>query len=149
MLVMRFPVVLFLTLGCALNTFAQVRQIERTKLPQDASVQSAYTDLLPIDEYACNYSQRWTYPVPKEQVVLRFTNDLQALETAQRSAPSNGELRLLTGLVAHLTYNLDVESAYTPALTLLQSAESEAGQDFRPAWFLAMHQCDPMIPSAV
>jgi hypothetical protein len=66
MLVMRFPVVLFLTLGCALNTPAQVRQIDPTKLPQDASVQSAYTDLLPIDEYARNYAQRWPYAVPKE-----------------------------------------------------------------------------------
>jgi len=146
MLVMRFPAVLLLTLGCTLNAFAQVQQIDRAKLPQDLSVQSAYTDLLPIDEYARNYAQRWPYPVPKEQVVLRFTRDLQALETAQRSTPSNGELRLLTGLVAHLTYNLDVESAYTPALSLLQSAESEAGQDFRPAWFLAMHQCESNDP---
>lgn len=143
--VMR-PVVLLLALGCALNVLAQVRQIDRAKLPQDASVQNAYADLLPIDEYARNYAQRWPYPVPKEQVVLRFTTALHALEAAQRSAPGNGELRLLTGLVAHLTYNLDVESAYTPALTLLQAAESDAGQDFRPAWFLAMHQCESNDP---
>lgn len=146
MLLMRLPVVLCLVLGCALNTLAQVRQIDRTKLPQEASVQSAYTDLLPIDEYARNYAQRWPYPVPKEQVVLRFKNDFRALEAAQHGTPTNGELRLLTGLVAHLTYNLDVESAYTPALSLLQSAESEAGQDFRPAWFLAMHQCESNDP---
>jgi hypothetical protein len=146
MLMMRLPIVFLLALGCALTAKSQIRQIDRAKLPPDASVQTAYTDLLPIDEYARNYVQRWPYPVPKEQVVLRFTNDLRALETSQRNTPSNGELRLLTGLVAHLTYNLDVESAYTPALNLLQSAQSEAGQDFRPAWFLGMHQCESNDP---
>src|ERR1700731_3949915 len=102
MLVMRPLAVLVITLGCALNTFAQVRQIDRTKLPQDAAVQSAYTDLLPLDGYARNYAQSWPYPVPKEQVVLHFTSDLQALEEAQHATPGNGELRLLTGLAAHL-----------------------------------------------
>lgn len=65
--------------------------------------------------------------------------DLRALEDAQRKAPGNGELRLLTGLTGHLAYNLDIESAYEPALQLLQAAEAEAGSDFRAGWFLAMH----------
>jgi hypothetical protein len=126
---------------CTPPTFTQIRQIDSTKLPQDPAVQQAYTDLLPIDQYARTFEAAWRFPIPQAKVTAQFTSALHALEKAQKQAPSNSELKLFTGLVAHLTYNLDVQEAYQPALELLQSLQDGAGADYRPSWFLGMHQC--------
>ena len=127
-------------LACLLTTsaFSQIREIDRSKLPQDGTVQSAYSDLLPIDQFARTYEAKWRFPVPKEEVASRFLLALHTLENAQKQAPANKELQLFTGLVAHLAYNLDIEEAYDPAMKLLQA---QANEDFRAAWFLGIHQC--------
>jgi hypothetical protein len=117
---------------------SQVRQIDSSKLPPDSAVQNAYKDLESIDQFARTYEQAWRFPVPKSEVQSRFRINLLALEDAQRRAPSNSELQLFTGLVAHLGYNLDIEEAYEPAMKLLRP---QAASDFRAAWFLGMHQC--------
>src|ERR1700730_7148398 len=80
---------------CATPAFTQIRQIDRAKLPQDAAVQHAYADLLPIDRFARTYEATWRFPVPKEQVTSRFLLALHALEQAQKQAPDNNELQLL------------------------------------------------------
>jgi hypothetical protein len=120
------------------TAFSQIRQIDRSKLPQDGAAQSAYSYLLPIDQYARTYEAKWRFPVPKEDVTSRFLLSLHTLENAQKQTPSNKELQLFTGLVAHLSYNLDIEEAYDPAMKLLQP---QANEDFRAAWFLGIHQC--------
>lgn len=122
----------------AISTFAQINQIDRTKIPQDSAVQQVYTDLLPMDQFARTYEATWRFPVPKAQVAYRFRSGLHTLEKAQREAPANTELQLFTGLVAHLAYNLDIEEAYDPAIKLLQT---RADDDYRAAWFLGIHQC--------
>jgi len=120
------------------SALSQIRQIDRSKLPQDGAVQSAYSDLVPIDQFARTYEAKWRFPVPKDQVASRFLLALHTLENAQKQAPTNKELQLFTGLVAHLAYNLDIEEAYDPAMKLLQPL---ANEDFRAAWFLGIHQC--------
>jgi hypothetical protein len=122
---------------------SQVNQIDRSKLPQDSAVQSAYSDLLPIDQFARTYEAKWRFPVPKEQVASRFLLALHTLENAQKQAPANKELQIFTGLVAHLAYNLDIEEAYDPAMKLLQA---QASEDLRAAWFLGIHQCQSNNP---
>jgi hypothetical protein len=128
---------------CATSTLAQIRQIDSSKLPQDSAVQLVYKDLLPIDQFARTYEAKWRFPVPKADVTSRFSLALLTLEKAQKQDPSNKELQLFTGLVAHLAYNLDVEEAYDPAMKLLQA---QAGEDFRAAWFLGIHQCQSNNP---
>jgi hypothetical protein len=127
-------------LVCLLSTSlpSQIRQIDRPKLPQDGAVQSAYSDLLPIDQFARTYEAKWRFPVPRDEVASRFRLSLHALENAQKKDPANKELELFTGLVAHLAYNLDIEEAYTPAMNLLGVLTP---QDYRAAWFLGIHQC--------
>lgn len=105
----------------ATSAFSQIRQIDRTKLPQDGAVQSAYSDLLPIDQFARTYEAKWRFPVPKDQVATQFLLALHTLENARKDAPANKELDIFTGLVAHLAYNLDIEEAYDPAMKLLQA----------------------------
>lgn len=117
---------------------SQIRQIDRSKLPQSPAVQSAYADLLPIDLYARTPEATWHYPIPKEQVSSRFRKALHTLEQAQEQAPDNKELELLTGLIAHLASNLGIEDAYDLALSYLQP---QAKEDFRAAWFLGIHEC--------
>jgi hypothetical protein len=127
-------------LTCLCTTFAlsQVREIDSSKLPQDSAVQHAYTDLLPIDQYARTYEAVWRYPVSQKDVTSRFLLALHTLEKAQQRDPDNKELQLFTGLVAHLAYNLSIEEAYDTALQLLQS---QVTGDFRAAWFLGIHEC--------
>jgi hypothetical protein len=117
---------------------AQIRQIDTSKLPPDSTVQNAYKDLEPIDQFARTYEATWRFPVPKSEVESRFRINLLALEDAQKRAPLNSELQLFTGLVAHLAYNLDIEEAYEPAMKLLQA---QSASDYRAAWFLGMHKC--------
>jgi hypothetical protein len=76
-------------------------------------------------------------------VASRFLLALHTLENAQKQAPTNKELQLFTGLVAHLAYNLDIEEAYDPAMKFLQAQASEG---FRAAWFLGIHQCQSNNP---
>jgi hypothetical protein len=71
-------------------------------------------------------------------MAARLSLALRTLEEAQKQSPSNKELQLFTGLVAHLAYNLDIQEAYTPAMNLLGAL---APQDYRAAWFLGIHQC--------
>jgi hypothetical protein len=133
----------FLVCLLATSALSQIRQIDRTKLPQDGAVQSAYSDLLPIDQFARTYEAKWRFPVPKDQVASRFLLALHTLENAQKQTPTSKELQLFTGLVAHLAYNLDIEEAYDPAMKLLQA---QANEDFRAAWFLGMLQCQSNDP---
>jgi hypothetical protein len=135
------------TLACLCAAFAraQVREIDKSKLPQNSAVQQSYSDLLVIDQYARTFETTWSYPVPKTEVTTRFSRALRTLENAQQRDPDNKELELLTGLVAHLVYNLGDEDANDLALTLLKS---QAKDDFRAAWFLGMHQCQSNDPVA-
>ncbi len=132
----RFTLVVAILTGSAVS--AQIRQIDRTQLPTDNAVQVAYDDLLPINGYARTYESGWRFPVPRDQVANRLKVDLLALQSAQRSHPQNVELQLLTGLTAHLAYNLDLQEAYNPAMKLLGAL---AANDYRAAWFLGIHRC--------
>lgn len=61
--------VLVVSLFClTMHGYSQVRQIDRSKLPQDATAQTAYTDPLSIDEYARNYAQKWPYRYRKSRL---------------------------------------------------------------------------------
>ena len=122
---------------------AQVRQIDASKLPQDPTVQQVYTDLLPIDLFARAYEQTWRFPVSKLEVASRLQSDFEILVVAQKKAPENTELQLFAGLVAHLAYNLDIEKAYDPAMTLLGPL---ASKDVRAAWFFGMQRCQSNDP---
>jgi hypothetical protein len=122
-------------------THAQLAVIDRAKLPQDARVQSAYTNLLPIESLAQNWSPNWTSSTPKAQIVSQFSASLDQFRAAQPTAPENVELLLVTGLTAHFAYNLDVEADYEVAEHALERARQLAPTDPRPDWFLGMHYC--------
>ncbi len=110
-----------LALLFATSALAQVRQIDRAKLPQNKPVQQAYADLLPIDQFAQTSEAKWHFPVPKDDVAARFSAALRTLQRQQELAPDNKELQIFTGLVGHLAYNLEIEEGDALALDLLES----------------------------
>jgi hypothetical protein len=123
---------------------AQLQQIEQQKLPDVPSVHTAYLEALSVEQYAQAWSASWEYATPKAQVVQSLTEALAALEKSHEADPDNHELNLLTGLVAHFAYNVDVESAYDTARDLLSAAAKQQPEDIRGDWFLGIHECQAL-----
>src|SRR5215510_15722864 len=123
------------------NVRAQLRQIDPAKLPQDERVQKAYSNALRVESFAHNWSAKWTYETPKEQVVSVLTSSLRDLKPMAAAAGQNEELLLLTGFVAHLAYNVDVDETYDTAVQFLENARKLNRTDYRPEWFLGVHRC--------
>jgi hypothetical protein len=118
--------------------YAQLAQINPAKLPQDERVKTAYSKVLRVESLARNWSPNWAFDTPKEQVVSIITSSLQDLRSAETAAPENAEVFLLTGFVAHLAYNVDVEEAYQTAVQSLEYAHKLAPGDYRSEWFLGI-----------
>jgi hypothetical protein len=120
---------------------ASLKDIHADKLPQDDSVQKAYAEAATVEEYVRGWSDKWQYKIPKDTVVAQLKDSLDKLQKAAVSAPDNSELLLLTGLVAHYAYNVDVQEAYEVGVSSLQKAHKLAPDDYRPEWFLGEHEC--------
>src|SRR5271157_822574 len=134
-------IALVIALLTATPAFASLEDIQKAKLPQTSAVQQAYNDVLAIEPMVVGWSNHWDYPTPKNEVESRLQADLSALQTAALAAPDNEDLLLLTGLAAHYAYNVDVESAYDVAVDADEKAAMLAPDDYRPGWFLGIHQC--------
>jgi len=134
-------IALAIALLSATNAFASLADIQTAKLPQTATVQRAYSDVLAAEPMVEQWTANWSYATPKAQVVSRLEADLSALQAAAPSAPGNEELLLLTGLAAHYAYNVDVASAGPVAIDSFENAGKIAPDDYRPEWFLGDHQC--------
>jgi hypothetical protein len=132
---------LFAALLLSRASYAQLRQIDQAKLPQDDRVKAAYSSVLPVESLTRAWSPNWSHDTPKEQVVSILASSLHDLRAAETSAAENEELFLLTGLVAHLAYNVDVEDSYETAVQSFEKAHKLAPGDFRAEWFLGMHRC--------
>ena len=128
---------------CVTPALSQIKQIDSAKLPQNGAVQHAYTDLQEIEQYARVYQATWRYPVPKSDVRARLLVALNALRLAQFKDPSEPELQLFAGLVAHLSYNLGIPESNDDALRFLKPL---ADDDVRASWFLGIHQCQSRYP---
>jgi hypothetical protein len=121
---------------------ASLKDIRTERLPQQEPVQKALAEAAAVEEFAQGWSDKWRYQTPKEVVVSQLKDSLAKLQTGLESSPDNPELLLLTGLVAHYAYNVDVNDAYDVAIKCLQSANRLAPDDFRAQWFLGVHECE-------
>jgi len=120
---------------------AQLKEIDAAKLPQNPKVRFAYEQVLPIESLARQWSPKWPYATPKEQVVSVLKSSLEELNSAETAAAQNEEYWLLKGLVAHLAYNVDDEQAYQIAVDSFEKARELAPTDYRVGWLLGMHLC--------
>jgi hypothetical protein len=123
---------------------ADLKDIQKEKLPQEAAVLKAYSDVATVEEFTRDWSDKWRYERPKEAVVSLLKASLADLQKALSSSSDNVELLLLTGLIAHYAYNVDVEEAYDVAVNNLTKAQKLAPDDYRADWFLGMHECQSL-----
>jgi hypothetical protein len=130
---------LFSTLACA--GVAGTASIDPNKLPIDPEVRDLYLDLRNLEPMVLQWTPQWKYDLPKADVAATLKSTTARLEQARAESPDNEELALLAGLAAHYAYNVDVEGSYTAADRAYQAARQIAPDDFRPDWFLAVHQC--------
>jgi hypothetical protein len=120
---------------------AQLQYIDPAKLPQDLRVQNAYSQTLSVEDITRDWSPNWNYETPKKQVADQLAASLHDLRDVGKNYPENEELLLLTGLVAHFAYNIDVDDTYEVAVRSFEQARKLVASDYRPEWFLAGHRC--------
>lgn len=150
---MRFHAVVSaaLLLAAALPAHADLAAIHRDKLPQTASVQSAFDDATQLEPYTDRWVADWHFPVSKKAAAARLGKDLKVLRAAVKENPNNEELLLLTALVAHYAYNVDAGNAEANYGTVKDSLIAAAGlnpPDVRPNWFRADFLCQTIEPAS-
>ena len=139
-----FASLLSLSTPCA---FADVAAIHADKLPQETAVLAALDDVKQLEPYSHSWTNKWQYPIAKEEVATRLGKDLGFLTLALKSHPDNAELLLLTGLVARFAYNLDAPGSYETALKALGQAQKLTPSDIRAPWFHATLLCQTAKPT--
>ncbi len=127
---------------------ADLAAIRADALPQDAAILTAFDDARQLEPYSRAYTRTWAYPVPREDALSRLGRDLGFLKIALQEHPHNTELLLLTGLVAHYAFNLDLAGSYDAAMQSLDGAQKQAPADVRAAWFRASLLCQTSHPRA-
>jgi hypothetical protein len=135
------PIFLAILLTIAVPVMASLRDIHTDKLPQDLAVRTALTDTAGLEDFVRVWNSEWRYQIPKNEVAARLKASLAELQRALGSTPDNEELLLLTGLVAHYAYNVDVAGSFDVAVNTLTKARTLAPEDYRPEWFLGVHRC--------
>jgi hypothetical protein len=121
--------------------FAGVEAIDVSALPQENSVLAAFDDAQRFEPYAGSWTSDWQYPVPRDEVATRLSADLGFLALALKDHPANEDLHLLTALVAHYAYNVDVSGSLDTAMRALAKAQTLSPEDVRPLWFRASLIC--------
>ncbi len=138
----------FLPLLMTSRCLADMAAIHAERLPQETAVLAAFDDAQQLEPYSHSWSNKWQYPISKEEVATRLGKDLGFLTITLKNHPDNAELLLLTGLVARYAYNLDVEHSYDTAISVLGQAEKLAPADVRATWFHATLLCQTTQPKA-
>ena len=127
--------------------FAGVSAIHPSALPQENLVLAAFDDAQRFEPFAGSWTPDWRYPVPREQVASRLGADISFLELAVKSHPDNEDLLLLTALIAHYAYNVDINGSLDAAMRALAQAQTLSPWDVRPLWFHASLACQTGQPA--
>ena len=141
MLNLRFCLILTTVMLATTPAWADLKAIQKDKLPQDESVLNALAEVSSIEQMVDHWSGKWPYQQPRKQVAAELKSSMAAIEEEAKLSPENEELLLLLGLVAHYSSNLDAKGSYEIAVDSLTKAQKLAPQDLRAAWFLGLHQC--------
>lgn len=136
----------FLLLIMASHCMADMAAIHVDRLPQETSVLAAFDDAQQLEPYSRSWSNKWQFPVSRDEVATRLGKDLGFLTISLKSHPDNAELLILTGLVARYAYNLDVNGSYDTALNVLGEAHKISPTDVRAPWFQATLRCQTTQP---
>lgn len=132
------------------TAFADLAAIHQSALPQETAVLAALDDAQQLEPYSSSWYPKWPFSISQEEVARRLDKDFSFLSAALKNHPENLELQLLTGLVAHYAYNVDVPDSHDKAAHAFEQALSLAPGDMRARWFQAslMCQTDETLPGA-
>jgi hypothetical protein len=133
-------------LASSIPAYAGLANIHRDKLPQTEPILSALDDAQQLESYVDHWSPNWDYPLSKQTAAERLGKDLGFLEAAEKEHPDNEELLLLTALVAHYAYNVDVKSSDQTFMQSMADAAKLDPSDFRTEWFRADFFCQTLQP---
>lgn len=125
----------------ATPAFADIAAIHAAALPQETSILAALDDARQLEPYAGTWTDKWNYAIAKKDVANRLEKDLGFLGSALQKHPDSVELALLTGLVAHYAYNVDVPDSHDKAIAAFEQARKLAPADMRTTWFHANLLC--------
>ena len=123
---------------------ASLKDIQTDKLPRNPAIQKVYGDALSIEPMVQVWTGTWPYSMPKEKVRSLLQESLAELKNATSLSGDNEELWLLTGLVAHYGYNVDVDESYELAAKAFAEARRLSPDDHRPDWFLGSLECQTL-----
>lgn len=138
----RFALVIaFLLLCFTRAAFADIAAIHPDALPQEPAVLAALDDARQLEPYTSAWADKWDYPIAMKDASNRLEKDLGFLSAALQNHPDNVDLALLTGLVAHYAYNVDVPDSHEKAVAALEQARKLAPNDTRAQWFHADLLC--------
>jgi hypothetical protein len=132
-------------LAATLPAFGRIKDIHPEKLPQVSAVQKAYEDVGKVEDMVRQWSNQWGYDTPRKEVAALLNRSLGELQRAAAATPDNTELLLLTGLVAHYAYNLDVDKTHAIVVEVLNQVQTLSPKDPRGLWFLGMHECQTFL----
>ena len=141
---MRRPFALLSVLLLALTVtpaFGDIAAIHANALPQEPSILAALDDARQLEPYVSLWTNDWKHPIAKDEVAKRLEKDLDFLGAALQKHPDNAELALLTGLVAHYAYNVDVADSHDKAVFAFEAAQKLTPTDMRTTWFHADLLC--------
>lgn len=123
------------------TALADLASIHAAALPQETSVLGALDDARQLEPYVSTWTNTWNFPVTKDEATRRIEKDLGFLSVAFEKHPENAELAILTGVIAHFAYNLDISSSHEKAIAAFDVARKLAPSDIRGTWFHANLLC--------
>jgi hypothetical protein len=131
----------FLFAFISTTALADIAAIHSEALPQEPALLAALDDVRRLEPFVSVWTNNWKYPVGKREAADRLEKDLGFISASRTAHSDNLELALLTGLVAHYAYNLDVPGSHDKAIAALEDASKLAANDFRVTWFHADLLC--------
>ncbi|HLN74001.1 MAG TPA: hypothetical protein VK205_11950 [Prolixibacteraceae bacterium] len=120
----------------AFDTFANVNNIDISKVSTDSKYLMAFNDIKDNQQFYDHYSNEWKYDTPKEVLKIKLR---EYFTTFSSLFTKNEELFLLLGDIAHYLYNLDDTAYFSKAVNNYNLAIKSNPKGYRAYWFLGYH----------
>ncbi|MGE5317574.1 MAG: tetratricopeptide repeat protein [Chloroflexota bacterium] len=128
----------------AFDTFANVNNINISKICADSKCLSAFNDIKDNQQLYDHWTNEWKFDTPKEVVQIKLR---EYFTTFSSITPKNEELFLLLGDIAHYLYNLDDTAYFSKAVNNYNLAIKSNPKGYRAYWFLGFHYALSNVPT--
>jgi len=138
---MRSLICFFITTFISLQSAyaGHLEHINVERLTQDEEIVNNMVKMKKLEPYVENWVHQWNFKIGKDEVINEINTLHSEINGYLENDSLNGELFLYSGLVAHYSYNLDLQEYWDLAEAHLLRAGELMKRDFRPDWFLGLH----------